>query len=169
MKPMNIPLASLSSRQAQPAQVWNRICSSMTASLAAALIFAAHSSAFGAAYYWDFDADPAIGTPPKSTAGSGTWNATNTNWNLAGTAVTDAAWVAASDAVFAGSDGAYAITVGSALTVNNISFNNSGYILSAASALNLSGNAASNLVTVATGATATIGNHVAFTSVVYHI
>jgi len=130
----------------------------------AAFGFAAHTGAFGASYTWDSDANATTGTPVASTPGSGTWNATNTNWNLAGSAGSDVAWVSGADAVFAGSDGTYAITVGSALTVNNITFSNSGYTLSAASALNLSGNAGNNLVTVATGATATIGNKVAFTS-----
>ncbi|MFA6287437.1 MAG: autotransporter-associated beta strand repeat-containing protein [Opitutaceae bacterium] len=130
----------------------------------AAFAFAAHTSAFAAAYYWDFDADASIGTPAASTAGSGTWNTTitNTNWNLAGSAGSDAAWATNNDAVFAGSDGTYAITVGSALTVGNITFNNSGYTLSAASALKLSQFNAASVVTVATGKTATIGNNVTY-------
>ena len=162
MKTMNTPPASLPSRQGQPAQFWNRIRRGAAMSLAAAIIFAAHSSAFGAAYYWDFDADATIGTPPASTAGSGTWNATNTNWNLAGAAGSDVAWVANSEAVFAGSDGTYAITVGSALTLGNLTFNNSGYTLSASSALSLTNSTGNSSVTVATGATATIGSNVTY-------
>jgi len=122
-----------------------------------------HSS-YAAVLHWDSDADAAIGTPAKTTAGSGTWNAANTNWNLAGTAVSDSAWVSGSDAVFAGSDGTYAITVASALNVSNLTFSNSGYTLSAASALNLTNTVANNTLTVASGATATIGNNVTLTN-----
>lgn len=162
MKSMINPLDSSSFRQVQSAQVWNRIRRGVATSLAAACIFVAHSSAFGASYYWDFDADATIGTPPASTAGSGTWNAANTNWNLAGAAGSDVAWVTNNDAVFAGSDGTYAITLGSNLTVGNITFSNSGYTLSAASALKLSQFNAASVLTVATGATATIGSNVAY-------
>ncbi|MEY3895003.1 MAG: hypothetical protein RLZZ214_522 [Verrucomicrobiota bacterium] len=134
----------------------------VTQSFAAALLLG--HSAHGASYTWDSDADAAVGTPAKTTAGSGTWNTANTNWNLAGTAVSDTAWAPGSDAVFAGSDGTHAITVGSALGVNNLTFSNSGYTLSASSATNLTGTVGTNLVTVASGATATLGNNVAFTS-----
>jgi autotransporter-associated beta strand protein len=132
--------------------------------LMAALGLAVHVSSFAASYTWDSDANAAAGSPAATTPGSGTWDGTVANWNLAGSAVTDGAWVSGSDAVFAGSDGTYSINVGSSLSVNNITFSNSGYTLSAASAVTLSGTAASNLVTVASGATATIGNNVTFTS-----
>lgn len=132
--------------------------------IAAALAFSAHTSAFGATYFWDSDADAAAGSPAASTAGSGTWNAANTNWNLNGSAGSDVAWVTNSDAVFAGSDGTYAITVGSALTVGNLTFNSSGYTLSAASATKLSQFNANTAITVASGKTATIGNNVTYES-----
>ncbi|HEY9248140.1 MAG TPA: autotransporter-associated beta strand repeat-containing protein, partial [Rariglobus sp.] len=140
------------------------LLSPIAGSLFALAFGAALTSAFGASYTWDSDANATIGTPAASTPGSGTWNYVNANWNLAGSAGSDSTWVDGSDAVFAGSDGSYAITVGSALTVNNITFSNSGYTLSAASVLKLTGNTANNLVTVASGATATIGNNVTFTS-----
>ena len=129
---------------------------------AVALGLAAHTSAFGASYTWDSDANATIGTPVATTPGSGTWNAANTNWNLAGTAGSDVAWVTNSDAVFAGSDGTYAITVGGSLTVGNLTFNNSGYTLSAASAVTLSQFNLPSVVTVAAGKTATIGSNVTY-------
>lgn len=132
--------------------------------IAAALAFSAHTSAFGATYFWDSDANAAAGSPAASTAGSGTWNATNTNWNLNGSAGSDVAWITNSDAVFAGSDGTYAITVGSALTVGNLTFSNSGYTLSAASATKLSQFNTNTAITVASGKTATIGNNVTYES-----
>ncbi len=154
MKTMNTPPASLPSRQVQSAQVWNRFRRSVVTSLATALIMAVHSSAFGAPLSWD----PLL-TGSGASAGGGTWNTANTNWyNGAG----DGTWASNSEAVFAGSDGTYAVTVGNALTVGNLTFNNSGYTLSAASAFTLSQFTAASVVTVATGKTATIGSNVTY-------
>lgn len=143
---------------------WSRIRSALVTSLAVVSVLAANSRALGATYYWDFDGDATIGVPPASTAGSGTWNTGNINWNLNGSAGSDVAWVNGSDAVFAGSDGTYAISLGNTLSVGNLVFNNSGYTLSAASAQSLSNTVGNNSVTVSGGKTATIGNNVTFTN-----
>ena len=97
--------------------------------------------------------------------GSGTWNTANVNW-WNGTA--DVAWGAANVAVFGGgTDGTYSVTLGNAITAQALTFNNSGYTLSAASALTLSlTNAGSGVITVASNKSATIGSNLttAFTA-----
>ncbi|MEI8313311.1 MAG: hypothetical protein WCH98_21385, partial [Verrucomicrobiota bacterium] len=127
----------------------------------------ASATAHAASYYWDSDGNPAIGTPAKSTPGSGVWNSTNVLWNQSGTAASDLGWNAAGAAntnvaVFAGADAAantYAITV-DPTGLNNptaIQFNNSGYSLSTASAQTLTTNGTISFG--ATDKTATIGNN----------
>jgi len=118
-------------------------------------VFAA--TARGAALTWD--TGPSDGA--TITAGSGTWQTGSGNWNNAGA---DANWAAGDTATFAGSDGAYTVTVAGAITTGNsattgITFNNSGYTLTSAAAQTITlGNAgATSALTVAAGKTATIG------------
>ncbi len=109
--------------------------------------------AHGASLTWDADLGTAGAQDGDSTwtAGTGSWwdGSANVNWNNAPPDI----------ATFgAGADGNYAITVGSAITCGTpLTFNNSGYALSAASAkaITFGGTA-----TVAAGKIATIGNHV---------
>jgi autotransporter-associated beta strand protein len=99
---------------------------------------------------WDIDSSDGS----TLTAGSGTWDTTTLNWNNGTNSV---AWILGSDAVFNAADGTYAITVASSMSAGNLTFNNSGYTLSAASpvTVTLAGN-----LNVASGKTATIGNNV---------
>ena len=88
--------------------------------------------------------------------GAGTWNVNSTAnwWN----GTTDLAWPALGgtddDAVFGGTAGT--VTLGSAITANDLTFNTTGYILSGAQTLTLNG--ATPTITTASGVTATIGN-----------
>jgi len=90
--------------------------------------------------------------------GGGTWNTANVNW-WNGTA--DVAWATANVAAFgAGADGTYAITLGNAISAQGLTFNNSGYTLSAASALTLSlTNSGSGVITIVSGKSGTIGSN----------
>lgn len=90
--------------------------------------------------------------------GSGTWNTANVNW-WNGSA--DVAWGAANVAVFgAGTDGSYAITLGNATTAQALTFSNSGYTLSAASAQTLTlTNTGNGVIAVASGKTANLGSN----------
>lgn len=109
------------------------------------------------------------------TAGSGTWSDGTGNWNN-GTTSSGVNWnnTTPDTATFAGGDGTYAITVGSAISIGagtdslvltdaGLNFANSGYTLSAASARTLTIGATTGgaFITVATGKTAIIGNNVA--------
>lgn len=104
--------------------------------------------------------DTATGDGATITPGSGTWDTTagNLTWN---NAVTNVAWTAGNVGIFGGSDGTYAIALGSSFSAQAITFNNSGYTLGAGSAQTLTlTNASGNLVTVAAGKSATLGNNV---------
>ncbi|HEX7655277.1 MAG TPA: autotransporter-associated beta strand repeat-containing protein, partial [Verrucomicrobiae bacterium] len=94
-------------------------------------------------------------------AASGTWDTTSLIWN---NGTSDVAWTSANGAKFGGTDGAYTITLGSALTCTNLVFANSGYALAANSALALTINSTGSGTTpnlqVAGGKTATIGANV---------
>ncbi|OYV06769.1 MAG: hypothetical protein CFE26_04515 [Verrucomicrobiales bacterium VVV1] len=90
--------------------------------------------------------------------GNGTWNTANVNW-WNGTA--DVAWGAANVAIFGGgTDGTYSVTLGNAITAQALTFNNSGYTLSAASALTLSlTNVGNGVISVASNKSGTIGSN----------
>ncbi|MEO5914397.1 MAG: autotransporter-associated beta strand repeat-containing protein [Luteolibacter sp.] len=104
--------------------------------------------------------DVTTGDGSTITPGSGTWDtvAGNLKWN---NATTNIVWAAANVGIFGGTDGTYAIALGSSFSAQAITFNNSGYTLGATSAQTLSlTNASGNLVTVAAGKSATLGNNV---------
>ncbi|MES2657692.1 MAG: autotransporter-associated beta strand repeat-containing protein [Verrucomicrobiota bacterium] len=103
--------------------------------------------------------DTVTGDGTTITPGNGTWDTVvgNLKWNNAGT---DTVWSAANSAIFGGVDGTYAITLGSSFSAQAMTFNNSGYTLSATSAQTLSLTNTGNVVTVAAGKSATIGNNV---------
>jgi autotransporter-associated beta strand protein len=92
---------------------------------------------------------------------SGTWDTTSTFWNNAGANV---AWTAANVAQFGGSDGTYAINIGTALSAQRLVFLNSGYMLSASAPVLVSsgtaGSGAAPNVQVDAGKTATLGTNV---------
>ena len=125
---------------------------------AAALTFAATARA--ATFTWDAG-NTANGT--AIDAASGTWDTTAGNivWNNG----TNVIWsqidatTPTNAAVFGGADGTYAITIGTALAAQSLTFNNTGYTLSAASpqTLTLSGTPS---ITVASNKSATIGTNI---------
>jgi autotransporter-associated beta strand protein len=104
---------------------------------------------------WDIDASDGAAITP----GSGTWDLSTPNWNngSGNVAWTNVAGTNGADAAFAGADGNYSVNVASAINANNLTFSNSGYMLSAAAptTITLAGN-----LNVASGKTATIGNNV---------
>ncbi|WP_319800641.1 autotransporter-associated beta strand repeat-containing protein [Luteolibacter arcticus] len=94
---------------------------------------------------------------------NGTWNTTSTNrvWN---TGSGNVAWSAANSAIFAGADGTYAVTVGTAVSAEDAWFQNSGYTLSASAAQTVSFTRTSGStepqLRVSSGKTLVIGNNV---------
>ena len=91
-----------------------------------------------------------------SAPGNGAWDTTTPGiWNL-GSGAGNAPWTT-NTAVFGGTDGTYAVTLGSALTASGITFNNSGYTISATSAQTITTTGA---LVVAGGKSASIGNNV---------
>ncbi|MES2476512.1 MAG: autotransporter-associated beta strand repeat-containing protein [Verrucomicrobiota bacterium] len=98
------------------------------------------------------------------TAGSGTWTTGGPNWN---TGSTDSTWGAADTATFQAADdvGNHLVTVGGPITTGptpGLTFSNSGFILQAttAQAVTVGTNNITCSLNVATGKTATIGDHV---------
>jgi autotransporter-associated beta strand protein len=72
------------------------------------------------------------GMGTTNTPGSGNWDTTTGNmWNDGASDIGDSVWLTGYSAVFGGMDGTYAVNVNSALTAYNVTFQNSGYTLSA--------------------------------------
>ena len=109
--------------------------------------------------------DTVIAANGTIDAGSGTWLNGSGNWNNLTTSV-GINWNNATpdSATFGGADGTYTVTVGGAITSAGITFANSGYTLSAASAQTITLGSSVN-VSVAGGKSATIGNNVTATKV----
>lgn len=112
--------------------------------------------------------DTTSGDGATVTAGAGTWSTTDTNWN---NGTTNVAWTTTSPTVlsntarFAGSDGTYAISLASAVSVHQLTFDADGYTISSDVARNISlattaTPASSGLISVASGKTAEIGTNV---------
>jgi fibronectin-binding autotransporter adhesin len=100
--------------------VFKFLCSAVRAALLlVAAVIAVHSSALAAAYSWD----PGM-TGTSAGGGTGNWNTTSAFW-FTGTA--DAPWTAANDAAFGGAAGT--VTVKSGVSVNDLTFNTSGYTI----------------------------------------
>ena len=94
---------------------------------------------------------------------AGTWTNGGAGWTTGGTTLVN--WAAANVAVFGGADGTYAVTVGGSFSAQKISFVNSGYTLSAASAqvITLTSSAGTTTLpqlAVIGGKSATIGSNV---------
>ena len=98
------------------------------------------------------------------TGGSGTWSTSVTDWSTDGAAFVgwrnDSSSTTGDNAVFAGADGTYAITVGSAISARSIVFTANGYTLSASSARTISLATNISSLSVASGKTAYVGNNV---------
>lgn len=95
-------------------------------------------------------------------SGAGTWN-TDLNWGAASGGPYNAAWTNATGdiAIFEGTGGA--VVIGANRNVDQLTFNVTGYSLTAASAVNLTGIGATG-VTLASGVTASIGSNITFQS-----
>jgi autotransporter-associated beta strand protein len=103
--------------------------------------------AFAASLSWD----PGL-TGGTSLGGSGTWNATLSNWyNSTG----DTTWTSGADAAFDTAAGS--VTLGSAITVHNMTFSVSGYTVSGNSTNNLTFTGTTPTLSVATGTAAIRG------------
>jgi autotransporter-associated beta strand protein len=96
-------------------------------------------------------------------SGTGTWNITNTNWGAATGGPYSAVWgnTTASIATFEGTAGT--VTVGENVNADALTFNVTGYELTAASAVTLTGSGATNYNLLA-NVTATIGANVTLQS-----
>jgi autotransporter-associated beta strand protein len=128
--------------------------------LALVSVIALAATAHGAALTWDTVA----GDGTTITAGSGNWNTTDIVWNDAGS---DVAWTQTSatvplnSAIFGGSDGTYAITVATGVATSALTFNASGYTLSASSTRTVTlGTTGSTTLTLGAGKSATVGTNV---------
>lgn len=130
--------------------------------LAASLSFGA-ATIHAATYTWDTNSATA-----GFQAGSGTWSTSSNNWHNGTTSgqpwQQTSGTVSLHNAVLAGTDAAantYSISLSSALAAGTLTFSNTGYQLTAASAQTLALTAAGNaVVAVAGGKTATIGSNV---------
>lgn len=115
-------------------------------------------TADAAAYTWD------LSTTAGTQTGSGVWSTSDANWSANGTTLT--AWLQTSataslhTATLAGADGTHAITLGTDVAAQSITFSNSGYTLGAASARTLTlTNVGNAVISVASGKAATIGSN----------
>lgn len=108
------------------------------------------SAARAVSYTWDSNANLGDG----ATAGDGTWSTTGNYW-ITGGALGTFANANTSEAVFAGADGTYTITVANTvLSTGSISFLASGYTLTAGATRTFNNVAT---LSVAAGKTATLG------------
>lgn len=136
--------------------------SSITAGFAvlAALLtlFAASPAANAANFLWDADNV----TPGAQDGGGGTWQVGVGNWRNTSTSTDNQSWANGNTPTFgAGTDGTYAVTVGGPISLGGIlTFANSGYTLSAASAQTITSGASGYDVSVSSGKSATIGDNV---------
>ena len=119
------------------------------------LLLAGAQSARAVDFYWD-----ATLTAGTSGSGSGTWTTAlpNSWWN--GVASSTFTSANTSKAIFGGTDGTYAVTVAGPLTISDLTFNNSGYTLSAATAQAITAGAGTSNTTIATAKSATIGSNI---------
>jgi hypothetical protein len=118
-------------------------------------------------YYWD-----TVSGNSQIDAGSGSWNAvtSNTAWSIGATGTTNVYWSSGTDvsAVFAGTSAAantYVISVGSGIRLQNITFNSTGYLLTASTATTINmGAALTGYITLGSGVTANIGDNITLIS-----
>ncbi len=124
--------------------------------VALGLVTAAISPAAHAANFtWDITG----GDGAAITPGSGAWNATATNWNNGSTNVP---WAAANVAIFGGADGTYAVDLGAALSVQALTYNNSGYTIGATTPNTLTVTNNSDMFTIAANVSTAIGTGATF-------
>ena len=105
----------------------------------------------GASMFWTADG--------SSLGGTGTWNATNTNWSANETPVSGTTWDSTKSAVFQGT--ADSVTVGTVSVDEGLIFGTTGYSLSSGT-ITLSGTAsANNTITTQPSVTATLSSTLA--------
>lgn len=126
-----------------------------TRTRAAALLLAAITAlntAGAASLSWDGSDTSAS----DAQGGTGTWdaNATANWWDGSGNVVWPAAGGSDDDAVFAGTGGN--VTLGSAISANDLTFSSSGYVISGSSVLTLINGGTAPVLTTGTGVTATL-------------
>jgi fibronectin-binding autotransporter adhesin len=138
----------------------SKSASSLTALAASALFLAVSSTPANAAdYTWDTSTDAGI------QAASGTWSTTGTSWNSAGS---NLVWAQTSgsaalhNAIFAGADGTYTVTLSGTTNAQSVAFNNSGYTLSSGTLTLMPTTTTSGNITVAANKTATINSAIVF-------
>lgn len=107
----------------------------------------------------DFNWDPGL-TGGTGGSGSGTWNTALPNSWWDGAASSTFTSANTSKAIFGGADGTYAVTVAGPLSISDLTFNNSGYTLSAATTQAITAGAGTSITTVATTKSATIGSNI---------
>lgn len=136
-------------------------------STAAAIWIATQTPAAAANYYWD----PVVGNN-QIDAGSGSWDtdAGNITWSATSTGVSNSAWANGTGiiAVFGPTSapaGSYAVAVSSGIQAQSITFNCTGYLLTAASPTTINlGYGGTGSITVGTGVTANIGDGITIVS-----
>ncbi len=125
------------------------------ASIPSLVLFLAGAQSAHAA---DFNWDP-TSTLGTSGFGDGTWDTVTSNW-WNGSADSTFTSAITSKAIFGGTNGNYAVTVTGPLTISDLSFNKSGYTLSAATTQAITAGAATSFTTIASGESATIGSEI---------
>ena len=135
-----------------------QFASSLSALATSALFLAASATPANAA---DYTWDTTSGDASTITAASGTWSTTGTNWNSAGSNLVwsqTSATVASHNAIFAGADGTYTVTLSGTTNAQSVAFNNSGYTLTSGTLTLKPTTTTSGTITVADGKTATINS-----------
>jgi fibronectin-binding autotransporter adhesin len=138
----------------------SKSASSLTALAASALFLAVSSTPANAAdYTWDTSTDAGI------QAASGTWSTTGTSWNSAGSNLVWAQSTSATashNAIFAGADGTYTVTLSGTTNAQSVAFNNSGYTLSSGTLTLRPTSTTNGSITVAANKTATINSAIVY-------
>jgi fibronectin-binding autotransporter adhesin len=100
--------------------------------LGAATVFVAVDSARAATYYWDADANASNNVANGPSGGTGTWNATNTNWYNGAAPATEVVWADGNDAVFAGTGGTVTISppANTTFSPGKLTISSDGYVFS---------------------------------------
>jgi autotransporter-associated beta strand protein len=127
-----------------------------------AAIFIGYPTIVNAAdYTWDTNSTNGA----TIDAGSGNWNTTATNWNSAGS---NLVWAQTSgsaalhNAIFAGADGTYTVTLSGITNAQSVAFNNSGYTLTSGTLSLQPTTTTSGSITVAANKTATINSAIGY-------
>ena len=140
----------------------SKSASSLTALAASALFLAVSSTPANAAdYTWDTSTDAGI------QAASGTWSTTGTSWN---SGTSNVGWAQTSgsaalhNAIFAGADLNYTVTLSGTTNAQSVTFNNGSYTLTSGTLTLRPTSTTNGNITVAANKTATINSAIAYTN-----